>query len=51
MKVLREDIDVMEKVQQALRPGGPRATLGDFEYANMAVERWTMDVMEGRHAL
>lgn len=50
-KVLREDIDIMEKVQSALRPGGPRATLGDFEHANMTVERWYMDLMEGRHVL
>ncbi len=50
-KVLREDIAVMEKVQSALRPGGPRATLGDFEFGNIAVERWYMDVMEGRHVL
>lgn len=50
-KVLREDIDIMEKVQSGLRPGAPRATLGDYEFANMAVERWYMDVMEGRHGL
>lgn len=50
-KVLREDIDIMEKVQSGLRPGAPRATLGDYEFANMAVERWYMDVMEGHHAL
>ncbi|GKT24222.1 SRPBCC family protein [Acidovorax sp. SUPP3334] len=49
-KVLREDISVMERVQAALKPGAPRATLGDFEFGNMAVERWYMDVMEGRHA-
>lgn len=50
-KVLREDIDIMEKVQSALRPGAPRAVLGDFEHANMRVERWYMDVLEGRHVL
>lgn len=50
-RVLREDIEIMEKVQSGLRPGAPRATLGDYEFANMAVERWYMDVMEGRHAL
>ncbi len=50
-RVLREDIEVMEKVQGALRPNSPRATLGDFEFPNMAVERWYMDVMEGRHVL
>lgn len=51
MKVLREDVEVMERVQSALRPGGPRATLGDFEFGNIAVERWYMDVMEGRHVI
>lgn len=50
-RVLREDIDVMENVQAALRPGGPRAVLGDFEAGNMTVERWTLDTMARRHAL
>lgn len=50
-KVLREDIAVMEKVQSALHPGAPRAQLGDFEFGNIAVERWYMDVMQGRHVL
>lgn len=50
-RVLREDIDIMEKVQSGLRPGVPRAQLGDFEHGNISIERWYMDVMEGRHAL
>ncbi|WCM92725.1 Rieske 2Fe-2S domain-containing protein [Acidovorax sp. NCPPB 2350] len=50
-KVLREDIAVMEQVQSALHPGAPRAVLGDFEHGNISVERWYMDVMEGRHVL
>ncbi len=50
-KVLREDIDIMEKVQSSLRPLASRATLGDYEFANAAIERWYMDVMDGRHAL
>lgn len=50
-RVLREDIHVMEQVQSGLRPGSPRAQLGDFESTNMAIERWYMDVMEGRHVL
>lgn len=49
--VLREDIEIMEQVQAAMTPHSPRGTLGDFEQANLAVERWYMDVMEGRHAL
>lgn len=49
-KVLTEDITIMEKVQASLHPGLPRATTGDFEYANMAVERWYLDTMEGQHA-
>lgn len=50
-KVLKEDIDIMERVQAGLREGAPRATLGDFEFANLAIERWYMDVMEGNHVL
>jgi phenylpropionate dioxygenase-like ring-hydroxylating dioxygenase large terminal subunit len=49
-KVLAEDIDIMEKVQQNLSSGRTIHT-GDFEYTNMAIERWYLDVMEGRHAL
>ena len=49
-KVLREDIDVMEQVQSGLRPSAPQATLGDYDFANIAVERWYMDVMAGQHA-
>jgi hypothetical protein len=40
----------MEKVQGSLHPGTPRATTGDFEHANMAIERWYVDTLEGRHA-
>ncbi|WP_369976347.1 aromatic ring-hydroxylating oxygenase subunit alpha [Xanthomonas bundabergensis] len=50
-QVLREDIDIMQSVQSGLRSGAPRAVLGDYEHGNMQVERWYMDVMEGRHAL
>ncbi len=50
-KVLREDIEIMERVQSSMRPGVRHATTGDFEYQNMAIERWYLDVMEGRHAL
>lgn len=49
-KVLTEDIVIMEKVQQNLSYGRPIET-GAYEYANMAIERWYLDVMEGRHAL
>lgn len=49
-KVLREDIDVMEAVQAGLGEGAPRPILGDFDHGNRVVERWYMDVMEGRHA-
>ena len=50
-RVLREDIDIMEKVQSGLRAGAPRAQLGDFEHANINNQRWYFDVIEGRHAL
>lgn len=50
-RVLREDIDVMEKIQSGLRHGSPRPILGDFDHANRMVERWYMDVMDGRYVL
>ncbi len=50
-KVLREDIDILEKIQSGLGIGTPRAQLGDFEHSNITVERWYLDVMEGRHVL
>ncbi len=50
-KVLREDIDIMERVQSSMRPGLRTATTGDFECQNMVIERWYMDVMEQRHDL
>jgi len=49
-KVLAEDIAIMEKVQGSLSSGTSRARLGDFEYANQAIERWYTDTLEGRHA-
>ena len=49
--VLREDIEIMEQVQAGLAPDSPAGTLGDFEQANLTVERWYMDVMDGRHEL
>jgi phenylpropionate dioxygenase-like ring-hydroxylating dioxygenase large terminal subunit len=49
-KVLAEDIAIMEQVQGSMNLGSTRATTGDFEYANMAIERWYLDAMEGRHA-
>lgn len=50
-KVLAEDIDIMEKVQSSLGPQTPSATTGDFEYPNMIIEKWYLDVMEKRHAI
>jgi hypothetical protein len=50
-KVLAEDIAIMEKVQGSLHSGSPSATTGDFEHANMAIERWYLDTLEGRHAI
>jgi phenylpropionate dioxygenase-like ring-hydroxylating dioxygenase large terminal subunit len=50
-KVLREDIDIMEQVQQTLNSESPSACLGDYEYANRKVERWYLDVMAGKHAI
>lgn len=48
-KVLAEDIAIMEKLQNSLHINTPRANTGDFEFANMAIERWYLDTIEGRH--
>jgi hypothetical protein len=48
-KVLREDISIMEKVQDNLNCNSPRATTGDFEHANMAIEKWFVDTLNGLH--
>jgi phenylpropionate dioxygenase-like ring-hydroxylating dioxygenase large terminal subunit len=50
-RVLREDIDVMQNIQKQLHPGAPSARLGDYEFANGSIERWYLDVMEGKIAL
>ena len=50
-KVLAEDIAIMEKVQSSLASHTPAAMTGDFEYSNMAIEKWYLETMEGRHAL
>lgn len=50
-KVLKEDIDVMEKIQSTLHPHASSAMLGDYEHANAMIETWYMDVMEGKIAL
>lgn len=49
--VLREDIEIMERLQAGMRPGVQWATLGDYESANLVIERWYMDVLEGNHAV
>jgi phenylpropionate dioxygenase-like ring-hydroxylating dioxygenase large terminal subunit len=50
-KVLSEDIEIMEKVQLSLGPDTPTAKTGDFEHANMGIEKWYLDVLENRHAI
>ena len=50
-KVLAEDIEIMEKLQSSLCSTSPSANTGDFEFANMAIERWYLDTMEERHAI
>ena len=47
--VLAEDIAIMERVQASLHSGLPPARLGDFEHPNMAIERWYLDALQGRH--
>jgi len=48
-RVLREDIDVMQNIQKQLHPQAPSARLGDYEFANGSIERWYLDVMEGKN--
>lgn len=50
-RVLREDIDVMQNIQKQLHPHAPSARLGDYEFVNGGIERWYLDVMEGKVAL
>ena len=50
-KVLAEDIAIMEEVQANLGTHTPSATAGDFEYANLALEKWYLEVMGSRHAI
>jgi phenylpropionate dioxygenase-like ring-hydroxylating dioxygenase large terminal subunit len=49
-KVLAEDISIMEKVQLNLNTNSPRATTGDFEHSNMAIEKWYLDTMNDQYA-
>lgn len=50
-KVLAEDISIMEKVQSSIGAQAAISMTGDFEYANMAIEKWYLDVMENRYVL
>ncbi|UVW30427.1 Rieske 2Fe-2S domain-containing protein [Massilia sp. H6] len=50
-KVLREDIDVMEQIQQTLYEGARPAHLGDYEFVNAGIEHWYLNLMEGSFAL
>lgn len=49
--VLREDFDIMEKVQSAITNSNPRPWTGDFEFQNMAIEKWYLSLMDGNHEL
>jgi phenylpropionate dioxygenase-like ring-hydroxylating dioxygenase large terminal subunit len=46
-RILREDIDVMENIQQTLHPGARPAHLGDYEFLNAGIEHWYLALMEG----
>ncbi len=50
-KVLREDIAVMENIQANLHVSAPLANLGDYEHTNASIEKWYLDIMEGKVAL
>ncbi len=49
--VLAEDIKVMEMVQAALHERAPAPSPGDYEAMNMLVDKWYVDLMEGRFAI
>lgn len=49
--VLREDFQVMERIQAGLHAQAPTAVLGDFESSNQTIEHWYLDLMGGRFAL
>ncbi|MCX7277546.1 MAG: Rieske 2Fe-2S domain-containing protein [Burkholderiales bacterium] len=49
--VLREDFEVMERIQAGLHAQAPTAVLGDFESANQTIEHWYLDLMGARFAL
>lgn len=50
-RVLREDISVMENIQRTLHPAARPAHLGEYEFLNAGIERWYLDVMEGKIVL
>jgi len=43
--VLREDFEVMERIQAGLHASAPKATLGDYESTNQTIEHWYLDLM------
>lgn len=45
-KVLKEDIDVLEKIQAGLHEGAPAPMLGAYEAFNAMIETWYLNVME-----
>lgn len=49
--VLREDIEVMVNIQRTLHPEARRARLGDYEFANAAIQHWYMNLMEKNFAI
>ena len=50
-KVLSEDISIMERVQKNLGTHALRPNLGDFEYLNLAIEKWYLDQMSRKYEL
>ncbi|KAB7771881.1 aromatic ring-hydroxylating oxygenase subunit alpha [Xanthomonas maliensis] len=49
--VVGEDVDIMERVQQALHPDAPLPTQGAYESMNRLVERWYTLLMETDHEI
>lgn len=50
-KVLREDISVMESIQANLHADASSANLGAYEHTNASIEKWYLEIMEGKIAL
>lgn len=49
-KILKEDYDILEQIQQSLHEDTPVAKQGTYESTNRMIERWYAALMEDEHA-